>query len=110
MILFAHILLWFALGQTPVPPLNVVGVATNCDNQTIQCTYTDANVSPGPHFYFAVAEDTNGNISTPSNRADVNVPAGTHSVVLTWNPSTTPNVTYFIFRGSVPTNLTGTSN
>lgn len=109
--LFAHIiLLWFALGQTPVPPLNAVGVATNCDNQTIQCTYTDPNVPPGPHFYFAVAEDTTGKISTPSNRVDVTVPTGSHNVVLSWQPSTTSNVTYFLYRASPPTNLTGTAN
>lgn len=110
MMLFAPILLWFALRQTPVPPLNAVGVATNCDNQTIQCTYTDQNVSPGPHFYFAIAEDTTGNISSASNRVDVTVPAGTHNVVLNWVPSTTPNVTYFLYRGAPVTNLTGTSN
>lgn len=109
--LFAHIMLWFALGQTPVPPLNAVGVATNCNNTTIQCTYTDVNVHPGPHFYFAVAEDTSGHVSKPSNVVNVTVPAGTHNVVLTWQPSTsTGNITYFIYRGGVPTNLIGTSN
>ena len=106
----SHIILWFALGQTPVPPLNAVGVATNCDNQTIQCTYTDQNVPSGPHFYFAIAEDTTGNISSASNRVDVTVPAGTHNVVLTWVPSTSSNVTYFLYRGAPATNLTGTSN
>lgn len=105
MMLFAPILLWLALGQTPVPPLNAAGVATNCDNQTIQCAYTDQNVPPGPHFYFAVAEDTTGKISAPSNVVNATVPAGTHNVVLSWTPSTSTNVTYFLYRGGVPTNL-----
>jgi len=109
MYLLPHILLWLLLGQQ-VPPLNQTGVATNCDNQTIQCTYTDQNVPPGPHFYFVVAEDTNGNISLPSNVVNVTVPAGTHNVVLTWVPSTTPNVTYFMYRGAPATNLTITNS
>jgi hypothetical protein len=88
-----------------VPPLNTTGVATNCDNVTIQCTYTDINVPSGPHFYFAVASNTTGN-SVPSNRVDVTVPSGTHNVILKWTPSVTPGtVTYFIYRGAPATNL-----
>jgi hypothetical protein len=108
--ILAHLFLWFALGQAPVPPLNSVGAATSCDNVTILCTYTDPSVPPGPHFYFVVAQDSQGNVSVPSNVVNLTVPAGTHNVVLTWNPSTTPSVTYFIYRGAPATNLTITNS
>ena len=92
--------------QAPVAPLNAAGVATGCDNVTIVCTYTDVAVPAGPHFYFIVAANgTVANSSTPSNRVDVLVPAGVHNVQLKWNPSPTPGVTYFVFRGAPPTNL-----
>lgn len=96
-----------------VSPINTVGAAKGCDNATIQCTYTDVAVTPGTHFYFAVAQDSvTGRYSGPSNRVDVLVPTGTHNVILTWTPSTTsdPNkvIAYFIYRGAPATNLTGT--
>jgi hypothetical protein len=106
----AKFALYFLLAHPQaIAPLNQTGVATNCDNVTIQCTYLDANVPTGPHFYFAVASNTSGN-SVPSNRVDVSIPTGTHNVTLTWTPSTTPGVTYFMYRGAPPTNLkiTGT--
>ena len=99
-------LLIYLLGQAPGPvaPLNQVGVATACDNQTIPCTFTDPAVPPGPHFYFVVAA-SGTQYSGASNRVDVVVPAGTHNVVLNWTPSTTSNVTYFVYRGAPATNL-----
>lgn len=101
----------YAQAPTTVAPLNTTGVATGCDNVSILCTYTDLNVPPGPHFYFVVAANTN-NYSAPSNRVDVIVPAGIHSVTLKWNPSTTtsPVPTYFIYRGAPPTGLMGVVN
>lgn len=102
--------LFFALQNPPtaVPPINSVGVATGCNNTTIPCTYTDVAVKAGPHFYFIVAQNSVG-YSGPSNRVDVTVPTGTHNVVLKWNPSSgTPAPTYFIYRGSTPTNLQAT--
>jgi hypothetical protein len=91
--------------QTAVKPLNTSGVATGCTSN-VTCTYVDVAVPAGPHFYFVVASNAAG-YSGPSNRVDVTVPAGTHSVTLTWNPSnlTDPTVTYWIYRGAPPTNL-----
>jgi hypothetical protein len=105
-ILALLILLFLQPPQVAVPPLNSVGVATGCDNQTIQCTYTDANVPPGPHFYFVVASNSAG-YSGPSNVVNVTVPSGTHSVTLTWQPSTggNPAPSYFIYRGAPATNV-----
>jgi hypothetical protein len=105
-LIIAKLLLIFALGQAPVPPINSVGAATGCDNETVQCVYTDVAVPPGPYFYFVVASNSNGQ-SGPSNVVNVVVPSGTHNVVLTWTPSitTSPTPTYYVFRGGVPTNL-----
>ncbi len=105
MTLLSTALLFFALGQAPlVSPINQVGVATNCDNQTTACTYTDVSVPAGPHFYFAVACNTS-QCSPASNRVDVVIPSGTHNVILSWVPSVSPNVTYYIYRGAPATNL-----
>jgi hypothetical protein len=98
--------LFFAQAQPTVKPLNSTGVATGCvDRKT--CTYTDVNVPPGAHFYFIVAQNAQG-YSGPSVRVDCVVPAGTHSVVLQWDPSTeSPAPSYYIYRGAPPTGLTG---
>jgi hypothetical protein len=61
------------------------------------CTYTDVAVAPGSHTYFVTAS-LNSAQSNPSNSATVTVPAGTHNVLLSWTPSTTPNCQYKIFR------------
>ncbi len=100
------ILAFFLWMQTAVPPINATGAATGCDNTTIACTYTDVSVPPGPHFYFVVASNAAG-FSGPSNRFDVVIPAGTHNATLNWSPSAPfdPTVTYWIYRGSNPTNL-----
>lgn len=92
-----------------IAPLNQTGVATNCDNATIQCTYVDTNVPPGPHFYFAVASNTFGP-STPSNRVDVTLTSTQHTVTLKWTPSSSVGtasspIMYFIYRGAPATNL-----
>lgn len=89
---------------TAVAPLNSVGVATGCVSRA-SCSYEDVNVPPGPHFYFIVA--VRGSVySKPSNRVDVTVPAGTHSVALSWDPDPTAvTTTYFIYRGAPATNL-----
>lgn len=98
-------LLYFLMSHPQaVAPINAIAVATGCDNVTIQCTYLDTNVSPGPHFYFAVASSSSS-FSSPSNRVDVTVPSGTHNVSLAWTPSPSPGVGYFIYRGAPPTNL-----
>jgi hypothetical protein len=87
--------LFFAQAQPTVKPLNSTGVAT------------DVNVPPGAHFYFIVAQNAQG-YSGPSVRVDCVVPAGTHSVVLQWDPSTeSPAPSYYIYRGAPPTGLTG---
>lgn len=106
---FLTLALFFAsLGQNPataVAPINSTGVATSCDNVSIACTYTDAAVAPGPHFYFIVAANSAG-YSGPSNRVDVVIPAGVHNVVLKWDaPQGPAGITYWVYRGSVPTNL-----
>jgi hypothetical protein len=95
------VLLW--LPQAQVAPINTSAVAIGCTSRTT-CTYVDQNVPPGPHFYFAVASNAYG-YSGPSNRVDVVVPAGTHSVTLNWDPESDPSVGYFIYRGAPPTNL-----
>lgn len=103
----------FSLAQAaPIAPLNSVGVATSCDNVNVACTYTDATVKPGQqYFYFAVAEDSAGNYSVPSNVAYATVGATNTSVVLNWNPSQTGGViTYFLYRGTPATNLHITSS
>lgn len=104
-IFLAKWMLFLLLGQAPtaVAPISPA-VATGCDNATIACTYTDPNVPAGPHFYFVVAVDSTA-YSTPSNRVDVTVPAGSHSAVLKWAPSTTPGVSYYIYRGAPATNV-----
>jgi hypothetical protein len=106
--------LFFAQVQPTVKPLNSTPVATGCDNKTIQCTYTDVNVPPGPHFYFIVAQNMFNGVATPSgpsSRVDVVVPSDgkPHTVVLTWDAqSVTPVPSYYIYRGAPPTGLTGT--
>jgi hypothetical protein len=104
--LFCSISVSAQQAPTPVAPLNATGVATSCDNVSVQCTYTDVAVSPGKHFYFIVAANANG-YSSVSNKIDVTVSSGTHNAVLTWSPSatTSPAVSYFIYRGAPPTNL-----
>jgi hypothetical protein len=87
-------------------PLNSSGVATGCNNTSIQCTYTDLNVPVGKHFYFVVAQNSNG-YSTVSNSVNLTISLSGSYVVVSWTPSvtTSPTVTYFIYRGAPPTNL-----
>jgi hypothetical protein len=101
----AKFVLYFLLAHPQaIAPLNQTGVATGCNNATIQCTYVDNNVPAGPHFYFAVAANS-GSTSAPSNRVDVTILSTQHTVTLKWNPSTSAGVTYFIYRGAPATNL-----
>lgn len=109
------ILLWLWLMSqglsTKVPAINPSGSATGCNNISIACTYTDIAVTPGPHSYFVVAENSDG-FSLPSNRVDIIVPSGIHNVVLNWNPSitTTPTPTYFVYRFSAPSGVVVTNS
>lgn len=92
--------------QATVPALNSSGAATGCSTRAT-CTYVDNSVPPGPHFYFVVATNALG-FSGPSNRIDVTVASGTHNATLNWDPAPNadPTVTYFIYRGAPPTNVT----
>jgi fibronectin type 3 domain-containing protein len=78
-------------------------------------TYTDAAIVNGATYFYAVnAVDANGNASTCTSVVTASIPAtGTHTVTLTWTASTTPGVTYAVFRAQAPnppTNLTKTVN
>lgn len=90
---------------TTVAPLTKTGVATGCTT-VATCTFVDTAVPPGQHFYFIVAVNTTSDAlySKPSNRVDVTVPSGTHSVTLNWNPGPT-TVTYYVYRGAPATGL-----
>jgi hypothetical protein len=103
--LFLFICTGTAFGQgTSVPPLNSTAVDTGCASFSA-CTYTDLNVPPGQHFYFVIAMNAAG-YSGPSNAFYCTVPAGSHNVVLNWNPSNSdPTVGYFLWRGAPPTNI-----
>lgn len=94
---------------TTISPI-AAGVAAGCDNSSIQCTYTDTAPVPGPHFYFVVAFNSNG-YSVVSNSSNVTATSG-HNVVVTWIPSTTssPTVSYYIWRGAPASGLTGHLN
>lgn len=112
LMLTAVMYLILGMPQAAVPPLNKTAAAVGCNNTTVMCTYIDSQVPPGQHFYFAVAQKASGLYSKPSNVVFVTVPAGTHSVTLTWAPSSGTDSTtgYFIYRGAPATNLTGTSH
>ncbi len=99
--LILAVLLWFP--QNAVAPINTAAIAVGCASRAA-CTYVDANVPPGPHFYFVVASNAVG-FSGPSNRVDVTIPSGTHSVTLNWDPESDPTVGYWIYRGAPPTGL-----
>jgi hypothetical protein len=111
MLWFAKAILFLTLAQSgAIPPINSTGAATNCDNVSIACTYTDSTVKPGQYFYFAVAEDSNGNFSAYSNVAYATVTTG-QVVTLTWQPSSgNQPITYFLYRGTPATNLTITGS
>lgn len=106
--------LFLALPQSAVKPLNVMGAAVDCKTKA-ECTYTDTAVPAGPHFYFVVAQNLGGPNGTvafsgPSNRVDVVVPADgkLHTVVLNWDPqNVTPAPSYYVYRGAPATGLTG---
>lgn len=72
------------------------------------CSYTDTTVVDGTVYgYVAVASDMAGS-SCSNIITNVVIPStGTHTVGLTFVPSTTPNVTYAIFRAPNPANPTG---
>ncbi len=93
-------------GPGPAPPL-ATNVAANCTDSTT-CTYTDVAVPSGQHFYFAIAVNTQSQQSVGSNTFNVTVPSGVHNVVLNWTPSASgpSGISYTIYRGAPPTNVT----
>lgn len=101
-----------AAGQSVPCSPTATPIATN----VALTTYTDATVVNANSYYYTIAAiNTNGNFSTTcSNIATAVIPAiGTHTVTLTWTASTTPNVTYAVFRDQAPappTNLIKTVN
>jgi hypothetical protein len=74
-------------------------------------TYQDSTIVDGNTYYYIVASvDTNGNYSSPCSNisgAAVVPSTGTHTATLTWTASTTPNVTYAVFRAITPQPPTG---
>lgn len=105
-----------AWGQTTAPqcaqatssPSNQLTGSPTCTASS--CTYTDSTPVDGATYaYVAVASDVAGQ-SCSNIVLNVTIPAtGAHTVALTFVPSTTPNITYAIFRATPPANPTGLS-
>jgi fibronectin type 3 domain-containing protein len=92
--------------------------AGNLIGQPTGTSYTDSGLSAGTYYYLVTAQDTAGNVSTPSNQASATVTADTtpptaptnltangsvSSVSLTWTAST-DNVgvtNYTVYRSTV---------
>lgn len=90
---------------TSAPSIQLAGAPT-CT--ATSCTYVDSSsiVNGATYGYVVTASDLAGNAC--SNYAtNVTIPAtGTHSVTLTFVPSTTPSVSYAVFRASLAAAVT----
>ncbi len=90
---------------TSAPSVQLVG-APSCT--ATSCTYVDSSsiINGATYGYVVTATDLAGNVC--SNYAtNVTIPAtGTHSVTLTFVPSTTPSVTYAVFRAPLAAAVT----
>lgn len=76
---------------------------TQISKQQTALTFTDATVTDGAKYTYSVTAVGPTGESVCDSAPLLVIPAtGTHSVVLTWAASTTPGVTYNVYRSSPP--------
>lgn len=112
-IAFAVLLIYCTLGARPDKVLAQAGAGYTKIGTSTTLTFTDSTTVDGAVYQYQVtATQSVGGVnaeSTPATSPGAQIPAtGTHSVTLSWAASTTPGVTYNIYRtGAISTNPPG---